>query len=212
MVSSRVRGVSIARPVEYGNLTVPLEAKDRRKDTPQDHTHKWTVFIRDPAGKDDLSYMIKKVVFKLHDTYHQPMRTIDQPPFEVTETGWGEFEVQISIYFTPVSAEKKTVLYHHLKLHPYGADLSNPPKPQPVESILYEELVFNEPTEPMLDVLMSRAGAVLLPRPLKPELPFSYQTEAEELDKLQQGLNSVNKQIEDAHIRIKELEAEKPTI
>lgn len=71
------------------------------------------------GGKDDISHFIKRVQFKLHDTYPQPTRNIDKPPFQVTETGWGEFEIQIKIFFVPEANEKPISLFHHLKLHPW---------------------------------------------------------------------------------------------
>ncbi|PWZ03129.1 protein AF-9 [Testicularia cyperi] len=71
------------------------------------------------GGKDDISHFIKRVQFKLHDTYAQPTRNIDKPPFSVTETGWGEFEIQIKIFFVPEANEKPITLFHHLKLHPW---------------------------------------------------------------------------------------------
>lgn len=61
------------------------------------------------GGADDLSYFIKRVTFKLHETYANPTRSmhmfcfvqnraqqlnwglfvdIDKPPFEITETGF----------------------------------------------------------------------------------------------------------------------------
>jgi hypothetical protein len=58
---------------------------------------------------EDLSYFIRKVVFQLHPSFTNPVRVVDHPPFEVTETGWGEFEVAIRIYFqdqSEVSAGK----------------------------------------------------------------------------------------------------------
>ena len=60
--------------------------------------------------------------FKLHETYANSLRTVESPPFEVTETGWGEFEVQIKLYFVPEAAEKPQTLWHFLKLHPFGPD------------------------------------------------------------------------------------------
>ena len=71
------------------------------------------------GGKDDISHFIKRVQFKLHDTYAQPTRNIDRPPFQVTESGWGEFEIQIKIFFVPEANEKPITLFHHLKLHPW---------------------------------------------------------------------------------------------
>ncbi|WVR00256.1 hypothetical protein IAU59_007399 [Kwoniella sp. CBS 9459] len=76
-----------------------------------------------PGGQDDLSYLIKKVTFKLHETYPNPNRVCDKPPFRVTETGWGEFVVQIRIQFIPESLEKPITLNHPIKLHHWGAPI-----------------------------------------------------------------------------------------
>ncbi|PWN31471.1 yeats-domain-containing protein [Meira miltonrushii] len=71
------------------------------------------------GGKDDISHFIKRVQFKLHETYPQHTRNIDKPPFQVTETGWGEFDIQIKIFFVPESGEKPISTFHRLKLHPW---------------------------------------------------------------------------------------------
>ncbi|KAK0537232.1 NuA4 histone H4 acetyltransferase complex and the SWR1 complex subunit [Tilletia horrida] len=136
------------------------------------------------GGKDDLSYMIKRVQFKLHDTYQQPTRNIDKPPFQVTETGWGEFEIVIKIYFVSESGEKPITLYHHLKLHPWLPPIVKPAgskkeedlaalaaqqakelaaqKPPPVvHSWQYEEIVFPEPTEMFYDILIANPPSPL---------------------------------------------------
>lgn len=222
---TRVKDVCVARPVMYGNTTVPLEAADRRRDTPPDHTHKWTVFVRDPSGKDDLGYIIKRVIFKLHDTYPQPTRVVEQPPFELTETGWGEFEIQIRVLFAPCAAEKQLVLHHHLKLHPYGPEFqqrlaagqvemtaAGVPRAQDVQSILYDELVFSEPTEAMLELLASRPGALLLKRPQLPYLPFSYETEAREARQVARAAAAVAEELQAARAQIVALEAEKQAL
>jgi len=59
-----------------------------------------------PFYDEDISKYIKKVQFKLHETYTSALRVIEKPPFEVTETGWGEFEVQIKIYFSDVNEKQ----------------------------------------------------------------------------------------------------------
>ena len=46
-----------------------------------------------------MSAYVKKVQFKLHETFNNPNRVITKPPYELTETGWGEFEIVIKIYF-----------------------------------------------------------------------------------------------------------------
>jgi len=65
------------------------------------------------GGADDISYFIKRVTFKLHDTYPNPSRSefmlpsanfpflnphsdVDKPPFELTETG------HVSVVYLPL--------------------------------------------------------------------------------------------------------------
>ena len=107
----------------------------------------------------DITYWLKKVQFKLHETYTQPLRTIEAPgPFEVTETGWGEFEVTIKLFFAPEAGEKAQSIYHQLKLHHYGEDKeAAKARGDPVVSQQYEEIIFNEPSEAFFDILTSDA-------------------------------------------------------
>lgn len=62
------------------------------------HTHQWTVYVK-PYHNEDMSAYVKKVHFKLHESYNNPNRIVTKPPYELTETGWGEFEIVIKIYF-----------------------------------------------------------------------------------------------------------------
>ncbi|GAA6022931.1 hypothetical protein JCM10207_006868 [Rhodosporidiobolus poonsookiae] len=187
----RIRGVSVFRPIVYGNSTTLLTEEEKAG---TDHTHRWTVGVRSAAsppyanphpnqqigGADDLSYMIKKVTFKLYETYKNPLRSIEQPPFEVTETGWGEFDIVIKVFFVPESNEKPLTFNHHLKLHPWPVDpiLYHQPTPvdgdqpaeppqypapvlSPVHSWQYEEIVFTEPTELFYTALLENRPSPL---------------------------------------------------
>lgn len=216
------QNISISRPFLYGNTAEPL-GNNKTPEMPVDHTHKWTIFVRDPNGQD-LSKFIKRVVFKLHDTYPNPSRSIEQEPFEVTETGWGEFEITIKIFFVPEANEKPIMLYHHLKLHPYGVPYgpgggnsasggNNQPSntPQNVESFVYDELVFNEPTEPMFQLLTEKPGALMSPKRTKTS-PYSLQTEMEEMDRLTSALDKVYHQVKKMQEHIQQLEREKAAI
>lgn len=88
------------------------------------------------------------------------MRTIESPPFEVTETGWGEFEIQIKLYFVGESMEKPQTLWHSLKLHPYDGDIEGKKaRRENVTSQNYEEVLFNEPVEQFYDLLTGGNGA-----------------------------------------------------
>jgi YEATS domain-containing protein 4 len=87
----------------------------------------------------------------------------DVPPggtFEVHETGWGEFEITIKLYYVPESLEKPQTLYHHLRLHPYGETEEEKElmrKRGQVPAIVYEEQLFNEPYENFFEILTSPA-------------------------------------------------------
>ncbi len=62
-----------------------LTQKERESSEHPDHTHRWTLAVRSAAsapvsdqvgGADDLSYFIKRVTFKLHETYPSPSRSM----------------------------------------------------------------------------------------------------------------------------------------
>ncbi|KIJ69880.1 hypothetical protein HYDPIDRAFT_104530 [Hydnomerulius pinastri MD-312] len=191
----RVRGVTIHRPIIYGNTATVLTPAEK-EGVPEGHTHRWTVAVRSAAsapdsdivgGADDLGYFIKRVTFKLHETYTNPSRNIDRLPFEVSETGWGEFEIQIRINFVTESGEKAVTLYHHLKLHPWTVTFPVPgtslpaepeiPTPEnaaklgPVHSWQYDEIVFTDPFQSFLTLLTAHPPTQL-PKSSKRPIPF----------------------------------------
>ena len=116
------------------------------KKADESRSHEWTVYIRAANRDEDLSNVVKKVVFHLHPTLSPPQRTVEAGPFEVTDQGWGEFEIQLQVFFHD-SREKPMELTHMLKLYPDG-DANAPQNPaKPVVSERYDEFVFNTPSE-----------------------------------------------------------------
>lgn len=69
-------------------------------------SHKWTVYVRG-ATNEDLGVVIKRVVFQLHPSFNNPVRVVEAPPFELSECGWGEFEIGISLFFQSDVCEKQ---------------------------------------------------------------------------------------------------------
>lgn len=72
-----------------------------------------------PYHNEDMSTYVKKVHFKLHESYNNPNRIVTKPPYELTETGWGEFEIVIKIYFhdpneRPVSKQARREIEKYL--------------------------------------------------------------------------------------------------
>ncbi|KAL8891281.1 MAG: hypothetical protein Q9205_005726 [Flavoplaca limonia] len=225
----RKKGVSIYRPFIFGSFAKLIDPASRPSNINADHTHQWTIYVRPCPTHPDLSYFIKKISFKLHETYTNSLRTVEAPPFEVTETGWGEFEVQIKLYFVPEANEKPQTIWHHLKLHPYGEKAEEQrEKKEPVVSECYEEVVFNEPVEAFYDLLTSSGGPVGRGKGSKgskqasmsgkkagqeervAELPFngtySQKEEGKELDRLGQAIKTVELMVREERRKLEERE------
>eukprot|EP00466_Bigelowiella_natans_P018454 jgi/Bigna1/80934/fgenesh1_pg.76_\ len=115
------------------------------------HTHKWTVYLRG-LENEDLSTFIQRVDFRLHESFTDHVRGIEKPPYEVTETGWGEFSILIKVHFRDPN-EKPVQFYHHLKL--FRKNKSDKDT-GPVISEVYDEFVFHQPTYKFRDLLLKK--------------------------------------------------------
>ncbi|XP_040886103.1 YEATS domain-containing protein 4 isoform X1 [Toxotes jaculatrix] len=140
----RVKGVTIVKPIVFGNVARYF-GKKREEDG---HTHQWSVYVK-PYRNEDMSAYVKKIQFKLHESYGNPLRVVTKPPYEITETGWGEFEIIIKIFFIDPN-ERPVTLYHLLKL--FQSDSSAMPK-KTVVSEFYDEMIFQDPTAMMQQLL-----------------------------------------------------------
>ncbi|KAK0179195.1 hypothetical protein PV327_008009 [Microctonus hyperodae] len=143
----RIKGLTIVKPLVYGNIARYF-GKKREEDG---HTHQWTVYVK-PYNNEDMSIYVKKVHFKLHESYNNPNRIVTKPPYELTETGWGEFEIVIKIYFHD-SNERPVTIYHILKLFQSSPEIQQGKKN--LVSEFYEEIVFQDPTALMQHLLSS---------------------------------------------------------
>jgi YEATS domain-containing protein 4 len=157
--------------------------------------------------------------------------------FEVHETGWGEFEINVKIFYVPESLEKPQTTYHQLRLHPYGSEVEKEKQKisGEIRSWVYEEMVFNEPYEQFYELLTSpmdrskggkgkgtrvmKGGmvgsvgerTVTLPNSTRPDQPFSRETEILEIKRLREAQQKVEelKGEMEREIREKELELAK---
>eukprot|EP00658_Telonema_sp_P-2_P053207 TRINITY_DN4166_c0_g1_i12.p1 TRINITY_DN4166_c0_g1~~TRINITY_DN4166_c0_g1_i12.p1 ORF type:complete len:208 (+),score=58.28 TRINITY_DN4166_c0_g1_i12:185-808(+) len=143
-----VRGVTIEKSLAWGT-----EAWWLGQRSTEQMTHRWTCYVRSaapgdeegpPGPEDQLGTFVKKVVFRLHSSFTNPTRVVQKPPFQVTATGWGEFEIAIRVYFMD-PAEDCIDLYQTLKLFPSHEDELLTPK-KPVLSEQRDDIVFNDPT------------------------------------------------------------------
>jgi len=151
--SARQKGVTIIKPIVYGNVARYF-GKKREEDG---HTHHWTIYVK-PFRNEDMSVYVKKVHFRLHESYNNANRVVLKPPYEVTETGWGEFEIIIKIYFND-PAERPVTIYHLLKLFQTEADIMSGKKN--LVSEFYDELVFQDPSAVMHQLLTQQRPVTL---------------------------------------------------
>jgi YEATS domain-containing protein 4 len=141
-ITPRLSRTTACLPIVYGSVAYYLGKK-----ADETATHEWTLYLRGP-NHEDLSPAISKVIFQLHPSFAQPMREYTEPPYQVTEKGWGEFESLIHIHWKDPT-EKKTILNHTIKLYPPGTPPNVMPTDTetPVLAEMYDEVVFTDPTD-----------------------------------------------------------------
>jgi len=156
----RVPDTAVAVPIVYGSIAIFLGKKAH-----ETATHKWTLLLRGP-NDEDLSVFISKVAFSLHESFQEPVRVVEKPPYEVTELGWGEFAAKIRIFFRDPE-EQPIDIVHVIKLYPQNmppaaalaasaaASAANVANRKPVVAETYDEIVFAEPTAQFRQLLLS---------------------------------------------------------
>lgn len=143
--TGRLKG-TVDKPFVYGTAAWWLG----KQSVEGAHSHRWTVFLRG-LENEDMSGLIDSVTFHLHASFANPTRVLTSAPYRVTETGWGEFSIMISVKF--VDPSLPTVqLNHLLKLFPPPGTV--PTTTKPVMSEQYDEFVFSEPTPALFSMLM----------------------------------------------------------
>ncbi|CEF61970.1 Gas41 [Strongyloides ratti] len=140
-IQERKKGFKIIKPIIIGNIAKPLD--EPITDTSgKSRTHEWTIFVK-PYLNEDISKYVKKVQFKLHESYENNVKVVDSAPFQVCETCWAESEVMIKIFFVD-TAEKPVTLYHYVRIREDGATFVGSDGTVAAEH--YDELIFKEPS------------------------------------------------------------------
>ncbi|KAI1291767.1 YEATS domain-containing protein 4 [Halotydeus destructor] len=191
----RVKGVCIVKPIVYGNVARYF-GKKREEDG---HTHQWTVYVK-PYKNEDMSVYIKKISFKLHESYANQTRVVSKPPYEVTETGWGEFEVVIKIFFVDPN-EKPVTIYHLLKLFETDPVSKAINVKKSLISEFYDEMIFQDPSA-MMNQLLTNTRQLTLGS-YKHEVDFEEKRE-KTVASLVTAKNKVRHEVADLKERLKQ--------
>lgn len=133
----------IVKPFIYGSVAINLGKKYKEQ-----ATHKWCVYVRG-VNNENISNFIKSVQFTLHETFQNKVRIVNKWPFELYESGWGEFDVKVKIDLIDESI-KPIELIHPLKF--YSNQSQNSKKPVVCET--YDEIIFVNPKPEILEQLL----------------------------------------------------------
>jgi len=185
--SSDKVNAKLFRTVVHGSEANPLPQKNEQK-----HTHKWRAYITG-INNEELPW-IEKVVFHLHESFPDPERAITKPPYEITSTGWGEFDICMTLHFIDPS-EAPVDIYHELKLFPPGGKSRNRSNKDPVFNESYEDIVFQNPTRFLYNFLQDH--------PQTPERP-AVKTFSK--DKKQKTEDQVNQKDEELNTKFQQAE------
>ena len=149
-----------------------------------------------------ISLFTCKIDFLLYDhSIRFPRPVIEQHPFQVIESGWGEFEILIDLYFKD-SSIRPIHINHLLRLYPVGSD-GMVPSVEPVVSEFYDELVFRSPTEPLHKSLLKEPK--IMPPPEWNSLLPVY-SDAEDCRALMAAQNFVSSQLSQLKERLAKVE------
>lgn len=81
--------------------------------------------------------LIEKVVYVLHPTFKEEIRTVDKYPFRLTTRGWGVFWMVIIVFFRPHTKMIPQRFNHYLSL-----DLDHESEKSSTVKILRKDLEF----------------------------------------------------------------------
>ncbi|KAI0987322.1 hypothetical protein GJ496_005622 [Pomphorhynchus laevis] len=126
-------------PILYGNHVVHCPEDDSM---PIGHTHRWSLFFRSTVSKDCeiLDYFVESITFRLHNSYSNPVRTLTCSPYEIHETGWGEFDIEITIKFKDLLPDRELTLNYYLRL--FSTDESTFKNSQQSKFEIHDSIVF----------------------------------------------------------------------
>jgi len=151
-------------------------------------------------------------------------------PFVVEETGWGGFNIDIRLHFTPEVSSKPEYRSHFLQLEHYGDEAMQTRQRDEkiVRSEFLEYIEFNEPTEALWEALTDEGqfpaakkggrgkgkgklkeedhgeGTVELPESATRTNPFSKDLETQVLDSLKKAEAQVQVLLEEERKKEKE--------
>ncbi|CEF68064.1 ENL/AF9-related [Strongyloides ratti] len=133
-----------------------------KKPNEHGHTHKWLLFVRhiNRSVIKDKDF-ISKVTYKLHPSFPDNIRIFKEPPFELSETGYGSFPLDVEIKFTGI---KKV---YNIK---YQLELT---LGEPLETFKEQNVMILDPTPQFIETILKINGMMEKKKPIMITKEFS---------------------------------------
>ncbi|KAA0189159.1 Protein ENL [Fasciolopsis buskii] len=113
-------------------------------------THHWRCYVDSWSPRYPLSSYVKKVTFKLHESFDNPRQVVRQAPFAIEEDGFGNFQLLIEIEFFDCVAN----FAYHLTLSDY-------------DEFYAHRTVVIDPAPDIWDAMV-QSGGIVIPRNSSP--------------------------------------------
>lgn len=101
----------------YGNTHALVVARAGSQ-----NTHQWNAYVK--AARPEAEKYIDTVVFRLHPTFINPVRTVKHAPFEVKGLGWGYFTIPITIKWKKKYGLDNKKINYELSFDGQGREMS----------------------------------------------------------------------------------------
>lgn len=112
------------------------------------------------SEEQDLQFLIKKVEFQIDESFPESLITVEKPPYEIHNAGYGEFAITITIHFND-PFERPLEYTHQLMFEDQAQQLDNfknkKSSSAPVVFEKYNEITFFEPTEHFYKTLIENS-------------------------------------------------------
>ena len=103
--------------ISYGNTHKLVENNNNRNNYTNDPNltkkHEWSVFINCGKVEDDKKY-IAKVEFDLKPSFDEKAVLGKFPPFNLKKTGWGYFNIPITVHFNKKEIDSDPIVLNHI--------------------------------------------------------------------------------------------------
>eukprot|EP01084_Bolivina_argentea_P024454 45559_1 len=101
--------VYIDEELFIGNTHQLITKTDKKRDS-----HKWSMFISTLSTKLIKPKSIKCVTYNLHESFKKPKIIVKKPPYLLSRTGWGLFDILVEIEFKEKYKRKDIKITHSL--------------------------------------------------------------------------------------------------